>query len=780
MHSSRSLASACVGVTTLALAGIVSAQDAPAGNEGVGLAEVVVTARKTAERLQEVPLAVTAISAAEMAERTVRSLSDIAALTPGLNFEDYLGGNGTPVIRGAAQARIQDLDQNVSSFYDGIYLPRQYLVNPGVMGLERVEVVKGPQSALYGRNAFMGAINYVTKKPDDRWRGALEATVGADERYDIIGDLSGPIIPGKLFARIGGGYSEFDGDIENGHPNAGARIPNGSTGNLNGWKNAAVQARVVFRPVDSLELDASVSRLSVFQETPALVRVQRSTGDTNCGSLINGRYTLYCGELPWRFGPLPGNTTDAAAVADPRGFGIDANSTIARGHLEWRPRESLGFVYEYGRLTARALGGGASDRDPILGSVNIFAPTAPRGNQFQLSPAGDLAYTSNELRVELAAGKRLSLMLGAFTSELKDFDFFPFNAGLPLLGTAPADIGQPGWFILSSGRTTVDAEAIFGRVNWRLSDALRLGFEARYAEEEKTLVSGPTSFSPAVRALNGTWNQFTPRISLDYKLTSSHMLYLTGAKGAKSGGFNLSALIPQQFTFEEDENWTYELGSKNTFLGGRLRLNAALFHIDWKNQQVSCSALGSQIGITPPAVICNLGEASIQGIEVDAAYAATDRLTLTLGASYNDATYDDGVVNQRVRDFGSCDDITCPRSGAIGGNELARQSKVQAVAGVQLEQPLTSKLGLFVNGDASYKSKQYADDLNLAYLPARTLANLRLGLRGEQWELAAWAKNLFDERYPASAFFILVGTETQYVPIVGRGRTYGLTARFSF
>jgi iron complex outermembrane receptor protein len=206
-------ASLLAGVT---LTGGAAMAQETAANASVMGGEIVVTARKREERLQDVPLAITAFTADQMRERQVRDVSDIAALTPGLNFEAYIGGAGTPVIRGASQQRISDLDQNVSTFFDGIFLPRQYSINPGVIGLERVEVVKGPQSALYGRNAFSGAINYVARKPGNEWRGSVEGTVGLYERFDVIAEAGGPLIKDKLFVQFGVGISKFDGDQING------------------------------------------------------------------------------------------------------------------------------------------------------------------------------------------------------------------------------------------------------------------------------------------------------------------------------------------------------------------------------------------------------------------------------------------------------------------------------------------------------------------------------------------------------------------------------------
>ncbi|MDX2222056.1 MAG: TonB-dependent receptor [Rhodospirillaceae bacterium] len=743
--------------------------------------EVVVTARKREERLQDVPLAITAFTADQMSLRQVRDLADIAKLTAGLNYEAYLGGNGTPVIRGAAQQRITDLDQNVSTFFDGIYLPRQYAISPGVIGLERVEVVKGPQSALYGRNAFSGAINYVTRKPGDTWTGAAEATIGIYQRYDIIADVGGPLVEDRVMVRLGAGYSEFDGDARNGHPNAGADISPGSPGRVNGWENKSFQGRIVVKPAENLELDFGAYRFEIFQETPAIIRVTRTDRDTNCGTTFaNGSRGLFCGELPWQFKPLPGGSRPVDVNVDPRGFGLKSDSTILRGHAEWTPIDTLNLVYEYGNVKSDAITGGSSDRDPVLGSINFLAPTAPRGNQFSVSPSGDVKYQSHEVRTSFQPTEQWDLLAGGLYSELKDFDFFPLAPGLPLLGTQPYDITSPSFIVLSRGRTKVITRAVFGRISVQATDELRLSAEARYQDEEKSLVSGPTTFSAAIATRNGSWNQFTPRFTADYKLSEDTLLYATAARGAKAGGFNLSALVPAQFRFDPDYNWTYELGSKNDLMDGRLRLNGAVFYMDWANRQVSCSAQGSAIGITPPAVICNVGKSSVKGIELESTAVLTDEFTVSASLSYNDAKFADGVIDQRIRDVRVCDGTVCPANGDVSGNQLERMSKVQGNLGAEWTPPINDALTGIFGVDTSYKSKQYAESVNLAWLPARWLVDARAGVRAENWDVMAWVKNAFDSDYPASSFVTLVATDTQYVPIKGAGRTMGITGRYRF
>lgn len=747
---------------------------------------IVVTARKTEERLQDVPLAIAAFTAEDMRQRQVRDLADISKLAPGLNFEAYLGGNGTPVIRGASQQRISDLDQNVSTFFDGIFLPRSYVINLGVIGLERVEVVKGPQSALYGRNAFSGAVNYIPRKPGNELRGSVEGTVGLYERFDAIAEVGGPLIEDKVFVQLGLGISSFDGDQINGHPNAGVDISPGSPGRLGGWDNKSFQARVVLTPTDTLSFDFGAYHFNTLIETPAVIQRKRGDGPaigaTNCGSIIGGNRALYCGELPFRFQPLPGGADPSVANVDPRNIGLDSKSTLLVGKADWEATDGLTISYNYGYVESDVVSGGSSDTDPVKGTFNPFNPPVV-GNQFQITPVGDVKYWSHEVRAEYAPTDGLAVMFGGIYSKLKDFDTFPLAFGLPLLDTQPFDVNSAAFLRLTRVSSLVKTKAIFGRINLDATDRLRFGVEARYQWEEKSVTSGPTAFNPAVSNLDGDWEQFTPRFTVDYNLTDDNLIYASIANGKKAGGFNGAAFVEAEKTFDPDNNWTYEIGVKNQFLNGALTVNAALFYIDWSNRQVSVSGTPdptATIGIVGPSIIGNAGPSSVKGFEVDTNWIVTENVALRAGFSFNDAKYDDGVTDDRIRDIGFCDNIVCSANGDIGGNQLERQSKVQGLVGADFNAPISGNIEGFAGFDLSYKSKQFSDSVNLAFLPDRTLVDARFGIRGDAWSLTAWAKNLFNKQYASSAFAILLASDSVYVPIKGPNRTAGLTGRFNF
>ena len=195
-----------LALATMMAAGLpsqVMAQEAEAAEDSdSGI--IVVTARNREENIQSVPLAITAFSEEDIARQSIQELDDVARFTPGFSFEDFSGGFAQPTIRGQATARVTALESNVSAFYDGIYIPRSWAVDLGTANLQRIEVVKGPQSARYGRNAFSGAINYLPKKAvlDGEISGEIEATVGIDERRDIGAFINFPSLITSLWLRL--------------------------------------------------------------------------------------------------------------------------------------------------------------------------------------------------------------------------------------------------------------------------------------------------------------------------------------------------------------------------------------------------------------------------------------------------------------------------------------------------------------------------------------------------------------------------------------------------
>jgi iron complex outermembrane receptor protein len=199
-----------IGAGTVPMA--VAQQD---GSDAIGLEEVVVTARKRTEALIEVPVAVSVLTSEDIQQRGIQNLQDVALFTPGLSYFDAIQNQlGTPVIRGLSQTNLNSPDRNVAVFYGGVYLSNLNATNLEILDVERIEVVKGPQSALYGRNAFNGAINYVPAAPTKEFKSTVTGTIGTDERYEAKLMVAGPISE-TFSGRIAVSYNSFDGTWEN-------------------------------------------------------------------------------------------------------------------------------------------------------------------------------------------------------------------------------------------------------------------------------------------------------------------------------------------------------------------------------------------------------------------------------------------------------------------------------------------------------------------------------------------------------------------------------------
>jgi iron complex outermembrane receptor protein len=764
----------------LVSAGTVFAQDTESTSPTF-LDEITVTARKTEESIQDVPLAISAYTSAEMTRRSMQELEDVALATAGFAFEDFGGGYGVPVIRGGAQLDITALDQSASVYMDGIYLPRGYMLDVGTVGFDRIEVVKGPQSALFGRNAFLGAVNYISGGPSEELDLKLEVMAGTDERFDAYAEIGGPIIEGMLAARVLFGSSEFDGSWTNDNPNAASFSGRGTEGNVGGWDNTTIGVNLDFQPSDALSIDLDYYNVDRFNELAPDIRVEAGAGDTNCSATFFGGNRYYCGEIPTTYTPLPGGSPEGSRITkDPRSFSLDAQTEFFHLGVALDLTENWSINYQFGDIDAEVVSAGSGDRDPVVGSFNFFNPAQPV-NYVNFTPIGTNEYTSHELRVEFNTGP-WSGFFGVFTSEIKDRELFDFGLA-PLGGLEPYTIdpilGVSGTTALQLTRTgqIVDTDAIFGRLAWESTDGKwRVGAEARYTDETKSFDTRTTD--PASPNFSGTWSPFTPRFTVDRQLNDDQMMYVSVAKGARSGGINSTVFDESQRTYEPDENWTLELGSKNVIMDGRLLLNAAVYYTDWNDQQIQTTPTGLPPGVIAPGIVDNTAGASIIGIELDGAWYATENFVMDYAVSYSLAEFDSGSISGRIASNGGCDDVVCPSDGSIGGNELPRQPPFQMSVGGTYSGTFANDWDWFVRGDVSYQDEQYIEELNLAWLPTRTLVNARISLSNGPWTMAVWARNLFDEDYAQNSFFIATPFGTSYVPLLGEQQTMGLTLTF--
>ncbi len=770
-------------------AAIAQTSDSVAADEDNNM--IVVTARKVEENLQEIPGAITAFSAEEIQRRSISELEDVALLTPGLVFEDFSnGGFGTPTIRGTTQFSINNLEQNVSTFIDGIYIPRQYAVDIGSTNLERVEVVKGPQSALYGANAFAGAINYVTTNRSlTEISASGEIEVSENKGFDISGNLSVPLIDNMLAMRLGLGFSEYDGDWKNNFPNA-ATINPGTNGRIGGYDNQSLTVGASFRPIEAVTIDFDYYNFDVSSESRAQYRLDRGAGDFNCsvGGLAFSFATfsfepaavenqLFCGELSVD-PPAPPGSVDfpEGYVIDPVSYGLESESDIYRANVAVELTDQITANYLFGRSSGSVFSAGQSARNPIDGDLfqgNVVFP-------FSINPVGSYEYDSHEFRLQYEGDNGIYIMVGAFIQDGDDQDFSTgavFDAPVTEAITTVPSFATP-----SDTFTNTNTNAIFGRISVPLMDE-RLVFEleGRYTDEEKTQIDltspDPYEFSDSY---------FTPRANVSFKITEDNLIYASVAKGIKSGGINNSnlpggaPLLAEEQFYGPDTNWTYEIGLKNTFMNGLATLNLAAFYIDWGDLQLSVAPTGASQ--TTTLITQNIGGASIKGLEVEGAIEPIEGLFINAGLAYIDATYDDGTISSRILRANLCGDGTvCNANGDIGGNDLQRTSKLQWNVGASYDIAISDSLELFSRVDVAGQSKQYVSELNVATIEPRVLTNGRIGIRGDRWSVSVWGKNLFDKKYVSNSFYI-GGSPffSVYVPTAGNRRRLGATLTFDY
>lgn len=776
-HISRTGRASAIAISVaVALGGTSTAAQAQAGVGGVE--EIVVTARKREESLQDVPVAVSAFSAAEITARRIESLADVAALTPGFNIDNFgSGGFTAPVIRGLSQTRLSNPEQNVSTFLDGVYLQRSYMIDIGFLDIERIEVVKGPQSALYGRNSFAGAINYVTRTPSDELEAEVRATVGSDDRRGAQISLSGPVIEDLLAARVTYGRTRFDGTWRNQHPL--------SDRNLGGYDNEGLSIAFRLTPDDSLELNAGFYRTNIAYDHQAQIVLSglRAEGfglttvnDLNCGpggafSIVTGGLIfgnqLFCGTLPSTVDQLPGDTRTAVPAVDPRASGPVGRNDVIRLNANWTLSDTYSLIMQYGRTKSDVNSLGDASRDSVNGSPVFGIP----GSLFiDSQPNGGLKSDALELKLESDAGEGLRWTVGGYYSKVED-RYIARGWVIPAQSTAPftdfPTFGPPT-------DTTRDdrVTALFGAVGFGVGARTNVNLEGRYTREKKS-IGGPS----APNLPDTRFSNFTPRLTVDHSLTEDSMVYGSIARGEKTGGFNRLTATPAQFTYDPETNWTYEIGYKSTWLDNRLLFNASIYYVDWSDLQINVPEIDG-----PPlaaVVIDNIGGASSLGIEIDGQFIVTDNLSLLYGLSINDPKFDSGTIYEEARRGNWCaNEPRCDADGNIGGNKLSRTSRRQGVVGAVYAMGLGGDLEARMRADLTYQSSQYAEFLNVGELPSRTLVNVSATLSGAQWEAQLWMKNAFDREYAANSFFL--GFSNSYVVALGDRRTWGLDLNYRF
>ena len=730
--------------------------------DGIQLEEIVVTARKRSEDVIDVPLAISALTSDAIEKGSIQGIEDIAAATPGLTFQSFGGGGlSSPVIRGLAQTDIASSDNNVGVFLNGMFINGKSNIDIGLLDIERVEVVKGPQSALFGRNSFGGAINYITKKPGEEFEGKVSVSVGTDELFEVKGSLAGPLIPGVLAGSLSLSTSEFDGTLANGF----------SAENLGGWDEKTNGAlTLVFTPNDRFTAD-----FFYYQGKTELDPVAGYIPNNNCGADVVTFFprrggdggTHFCGELEFQdeyfvssFAENSEFETEKAALT----LSYDFDST------------SLTFSTSFGDY----------DFDGL--SDQIFSPFTADDFTRNLAvpfvgPAEDESY---ELRLQSNNDSALQWLVGYYRFE---GEFEQFSEVFPNFVTAvpPTFITDgPGTGLLIRDRIDeTEVDALFGSVDFSFTDSLSASLELRYTEETKTQES--TSFG-VTRNPSEEFSFVTPRVSLSWALSDNANTYASYATGVKSGGFNDTDFEPE-IAFDEETIDIVEFGYKGRYNEGRTNFSAAVFFFEWDDLQFTAptNAPGGFTNTTQ-----NLGKADGFGAEFSLDGVLTDSFQYSIGAAWTQPEFDSNTID--VGSSRNCPDSTLPVTGCstdVSGNTVPRASELQVSASGTYYFYLDNS-EIYVRGDVSYESEKYARALQVQSYGENTTVNVRAGWTIEDWELALWGKNIFDEEFIRSSINepefggfdtssgTTAGSSTFTTAFPANTASWGITATYGF
>lgn len=832
MHLRR-LAGAVLAAGLLPAA-LVPAQESDAGrSEQLALDEIIVTARKVEERLVDVPLAITAITAEQIEERGIRNLDDVAANTPGLQFSNLIGEFlPVPIIRGVAPVNIFG-ENNAAVFVDGVYVAGREGINFSQLDIERIDIVKGPQAALFGRNAFSGAINYVTRKPTDEFRANTEVTVGNDGKLLASVAASGPLVPGKVRGRIAAMYDDWDGSYENQWSGSGPGP------DIGGYQYRTFQGSLYFTPNDSVEIGVGAYVSDDQIDTSALSAVVANCEDRNAvNPMLSSRLLNFCGEFP--------SAGERGLAAIPGATGEDRDLVRGYGTLRWQVGGGeLTALSGYSKVQQSFFvdgGRGALDPYPFtylaapivpVQPFGPFGPTFQGGTRRQFSThllqigGGDQSEEfSQELRFASDREQRFRYSVGAYfysTTRKAGEDGVIARSGLPAdfggfcLACAPNPMNpaifyDPAfgagnaafleWFTDPQGGSRsvtvlefeTEAPSVFAQAELDLAQRWTATLDARYADEEKRFIDHDSGFEA-----KDSWGLVNWRATLRFKPRDRMTLYAAVARAEKSGGFDATTVqfvdnpgvnVTLPGAFDPEALLSYELGFKADLLDRRLSIEADVYRLDWSDMVIPqvLSEIDGRPLVQATSFDVNSGEATIDGVELLLTMRPVRGLDVNAGVSWIDAEYDDARIDSFVQ-FPSYAPL-----GDVSGNRVLRQSEWQANAGFGYAAQATANVGWFFRTDLAYRGKQYADATNQAIIPDSTILNGSVGLQGERWTVSLWGRNLTDEDAPTGAFrdvyfsnTLPSGTSTggtffpfRYSVSHPRLRQYGITWRMRF
>ena len=736
---------------SLIAAAICGALSAPAlvhADDGLALEEVLVTAEKRESSLQETPISLLAFSSERLERFGIGDLGDLAGLAPNVTMSPFPNSRSSMVVfmRGVGNNDSQTTqDPAIGVYVDGVYIARSVGLTGDVADLERIEILRGPQGTLYGRNTTGGAINMITAKPSDEFGVSQKLSFGNRDFWQSLTKLETGKHQG-VAAKVTYMESSHEGWVKN----------TGAGDNFGEEKKKAGRVALRWDASDSVTVDYAYD----FSEIDGPQHFYQKTAIL-ADPVTAGLFGIS--------GPASESRQESGSWWDK----ADPSSTEISGHtlsVTWDSAigqfKSITGYRELEERTRQDYGGG----DQFF-EANVEVEQEQFSQEFQL--VGDI-------------GANFRYVAGLYYFEEEsyesevDFNFNPFAV-------------TPGYVQSENRQIDSDAEAyaIYGQATWTpeaLNNKLDVTVGARYTVDERSARKNSVNFANGEQSGSEDWSNFNPSITVDYNWTEDLSTYAKVVTAYKAGGFNTrSTEAGFQPPFDEEEMTSYELGVKSSWLDNRVSVNAAVFHSKYEDMQTQQITDNSTIFLTD---VYNVGEAEIDGFEIDMMAVLLRGLTLQVSYGYTDADFVE-YIDQRTTVAGPGG---IPMANPGFGEDIASRSKMPYApehnysVGLEYQRGVGSGSNtalLTASLDYSWTDERYGtafnDDIQGFFLDDYGIVNARMALSemsvgDSQLEVAFWGRNLNDEDYKVHS----ISLGLYRAAVFGEPKSYGFDVKLSF
>jgi iron complex outermembrane receptor protein len=755
------------------------------------LEEVIVTARKREENLQQVPTAINVFTADSLKDRQVENIVDLQSATPNVTIAETssLRAGATSIfIRGIGNDPSTDL--GVGVYLDDVYLARGSGLNLDVFDIERIEVLKGPQGNLYGRNTTGGAIKYISKEPTDTVQASIEGKIGSNELRQVKTSASGPLIEDVLYGGVGLSYKKRDGNQTN--------LYDGKK--YNGLDSQAVRANLKLEPIDSVTLKLFYNYT---HDNPRPGVASRLAVDAQ-GLQTQYQNALAMGALP------PGATSPDLSQATPPGkintaFDFDSYRLLTETtafSAEWRVDDALTLK----SVTAKRTTDNTAPYD-FSGTSDAYLQTLFYDQYDDVSQEFQFNYS----------GDTLDLVGGIFY-----FDGYNDSPGTSTISpryplppasspVGPVYLALDQIAITDSAEQKVKSLSYYINADFDLSDAWHASLGARYTTDRKSVekeghtegtvysyipslgpgavfpcaydapaspgcpTGGPSGNNDIARE-RSRWSNFTPTFKLAYDIDEDTMAYASIASGFKAGGFVINTTLAQ---YDPEKVRTYALGLKTTLLDNRLRLNTEAFYNDYTDKQLSYTTFKDGALVLD---VGNIGKAHTQGVDFEANWLTPlEGLQIDFNVGYLDAVMDEYIVPDLTAGAGSNATVDVADVNSLGFSPHWT-TNLRATYSV----PVAERGDLTISGNAAYRSRAFTNSPvdrssplgEIQEAPDYALFDASIAFRtaDQHWRVALEGRNLADKRVLASTFLVAPFVDAGYT----EPRSWALSVGYTY